>query len=384
MRFPVPSRLHNWSARLVISCLAATVFLPGAMLDAHEIGTTRVSVAFRQSASYEIEIITDAAALVEKLQALSGVPPQSDQAGENASLHSAAVLQMLLKNYDQVFRRRVAAAFDGAAVWPSIDYAVSGTATATSSPVAAIKLTGAVPQGARHFEWTYSWTFATYSLTVATDGDTQTTEWLEGGQRSTPIPLSALRKAPRNRAAIAVQYLALGFTHIIPKGLDHMLFVLGIFLLGRGLRQILGQVSAFTIAHSITLSLSVYGIVSVSPKVVEPLIAVSIAYVAIENIFISELRPWRVALVFAFGLLHGMGFAGVLKELGLPRSEFVTALVTFNLGVEAGQLTVIGAAFLLVGWYCGSRQWYRRLVVVPASVLIACVALYWTVERLSL
>jgi hydrogenase/urease accessory protein HupE len=276
------------------------------------------------------------------------------------------------------------AAFDGAAVRPSIDYAVSGTATATSSPVAAIKLSGAVPQGARQFEWTYSWTFATYSLTVATDGDTQMTEWLEGGQRSAPISLSAGSKFPPNRVAIALQYLALGFTHIVPKGLDHMLFVLGIFLLSRRLRQILGQVSAFTIAHSITLALSVYGLVSVSPKVVEPLIAVSIAYVAIENIFMSELKPWRIALVFAFGLLHGMGFAGALKELGLPRSEFVTALVTFNLGVEAGQLAVIGSAFLLVGWYCGSRMWYRRFVVVPASVLIAITAVYWTFQRLSL
>src|SRR4030095_9593439 len=162
------------------------------------------------------------------------------------------------------------------------------------------------------------------------------------------------------------------------------LFVLGIFLLGRRFRQVFAQISAFTIAHSITLALSVYGIVSVSPSVVEPLIAVSIAYVAIENIFLSDLKPWRVARVFAFGLLHGMGFAGALKELGLPRSEFVTALVTFNLGVEAGQLAVIGAAFLLVGWYCGSRQWYRRVVVMPASVLIACTAVYWTFERLSL
>src|SRR2546425_1895072 len=143
-------------------------------------------------------------------------------------------------------------------------------------------------------------------------------------------------KPPPSRASIALQFLALGFTHIVPKGLDHMLFVLGIFLLGRRLRQVLAQVSAFTIAHSITLALSVYGIVSVSPSVVEPLIAVSIAYVAIENIFMTELKPWRLALVFAFGLLHGMGFAGALKELGLPRSEFVLALATFNVGVEAG------------------------------------------------
>jgi hypothetical protein len=113
------------------------------------------------------------------------------------------------------------------------------------------------------------------------------------------------------------------------------------------------------------------------------MIAISIAYVAIENIFLTELKSWRIALVFAFGLLHGMGFAGALKELGLPRSEFLTALLTFNIGVEAGQLTVIGAAFLLVGWYCARRDWYRSRIVVPASAMIACTAIYWTVQRLS-
>ena len=163
-----------------------------------------------------------------------------------------------------------------------------------------------------------------------------------------------------------------------------MLFVLGIYLLSGRARTVLLQVSAFTVAHSITLGLSMYGVLAVSPRIVEPLIAVSIAYVALENVFLSELKAWRVALVFAFGLLHGMGFAGALRELGLPRSEFVTALVTFNVGVEAGQLSVIGAAFLLVGWHCANRTWYRSRIVVPASSLIACTAVYWTVERLSL
>jgi len=181
----------------------------------------------------------------------------------------------------------------------------------------------------------------------------------------------------------AWRYFTLGFTHILPHGLDHMLFVLGIYLLSGRARSVLCQVSAFTVAHSITLGLSMYGVVAVSPRIVEPLIALSIAYVAIENIFLSELKSWRVALVFAFGLLHGMGFAGALQELGLPRSEFVTALVTFNVGVEAGQLAVIAAAFLFVGRHCADRSWYRSRVVVPASLLIACTAVYWTIERLS-
>src|SRR5206468_4523625 len=105
----------------------------------------------------------------------------------------------------------------------------------------------------RRLAWSYSWTFATYSLTVRKDGQ-ETTEWLEGGQTSTPILLESPNR-PLSRATIALRYLALGFTHIVPKGLDHMLFVLGIFLLSRRFRQVLAQVSAFTIAHSITLAL---------------------------------------------------------------------------------------------------------------------------------
>ena len=356
-----------------ISCAIGLVILSSVVCHAHEIGTTRVTAVFRQASSYEIEVVTDAAALVEKLTTLSGEPIQSGL--------DAAALRKQLQAHDELFRRRFALTFDGSVVQPKIDYAVTGIATATSSPVATIRMIGGLPAGAKQFTWMYSWTFATYSLTVRETG-AETTEWLDGGQMSTPMSLALSAHAP-NRLATGFRYLALGFTHIVPNGLDHMLFVLGIFLLSRRLREVLAQVSAFTIAHSITLALSVYGIVSVSPAVVEPLIAVSIAYVAIENIFMSALRPWRVALVFAFGLLHGMGFAGALKDLGLPRSEFVVALATFNVGVEAGQLAVIGAAFLLVGWYCGRRHWYRRLVVVPASVLIACMAVYWTVQRLS-
>ena len=112
--------------------------------------------------------------------------------------------------------------------------------------------------------------------------------------------------------------------HILPKGLDHILFVLGIFLLSPRWKTMLLQVTAFTVAHSITLGLSIYGIVSLPSRIVEPLIALSIAYVAIENLLTRELKPWRLALVFMFGLLHGLGFAGVLRELGLPREEFLT------------------------------------------------------------
>jgi hydrogenase/urease accessory protein HupE len=183
---------------------------------------------------------------------------------------------------------------------------------------------------------------------------------------------------------VALDYLVLGFEHIVPLGLDHILFVLGIYLLSLHWRPLLAQVTAFTIAHSITLGLSLYGYISLPATVVEPLIALSIVYVALENIVTRELKPWRVFVVFGFGLLHGMGFAGVLLELGLPRSEFLTALITFNVGVELGQLTVIGGAFLAVGLWFRHHAWYRPGIVIPASAAISAIGAWWTVERIFL
>lgn len=183
-----------------------------------------------------------------------------------------------------------------------------------------------------------------------------------------------------HKAEVAVDYLVLGFEHILPKGLDHILFVLALFFLSTKFRPLLWQVTAFTAAHSVTLALSSYGVISLPSSVVEPLIAVSIALVAIENIFTTQLRPWRPLVVFVFGLLHGLGFASVLMEIGLPGADFLTALITFNVGVELGQLAVIGLAFLCVGWF-QENAWYRPRVVVPASLVIAIVGVYWTVER---
>jgi hydrogenase/urease accessory protein HupE len=292
-------------------------------------------------------------------------------------------LQTLIVGFDQKFRQRVKITFDEAAVRPEISYSVVPPIDTTSAAAATIHLTGQIPVDAKNFTWTFGWTFASYALTVRSDASQNpATQWLEGGDTSPRIALAEVAPPP-TRLSTAWRYLRLGYTHIVPLGLDHMLFVLGIYLLSRKARTVLLQVSAFTVAHSITLGLSMYGIVTVAPRIVEPMIAISIAYVAIENIFLSELKTWRIALVFGFGLLHGLGFAGALKELGLPRSEFVTALLTFNVGVEAGQLSVIGAAFLLVGWHCAHRDWYRNRVVVPASAAIACTAVYWVIQRLS-
>lgn len=177
------------------------------------------------------------------------------------------------------------------------------------------------------------------------------------------------------------QFVELGFTHILPKGLDHILFVLGLFLLSPKLKPLLWQVTAFTLAHSITLALAVLGIFALPGRVVEPIIALSIAVVAIENLFRSEVSPWRWAAVFGFGLIHGMGFAGVLSEVGLPREQLGTALLAFNVGVELGQLAVIALAFAATKW-CADRAWYGPWVRRPACLLIALAGVVWAVERL--
>lgn len=357
------------------------LFLCGPTLCAHEIGRTRVAVLLQDGRTYRVEIVTDATALAEKLEASTGATLPYNMRPSNMS---APALQSLLVNFDPRFRQRIKLSFDGVEVHPASTYSVEPPIDSASAAAATIRLTGEIPPNARQLTWMFGWTFASYAITTRRSAtENPATQWLEGGDTSAPIPVNA--SAPQiDRLGTAIRYLALGFTHIVPYGFDHVLFVLGIYMLSRRTRAVLVQVSAFTIAHSITLGLSMYGIVAVSPRVVEPMIALSIAYVAVENTVLSELKSWRVGLVFAFGLLHGLGFAGALKELGLPRSEFLTALLTFNVGVEAGQLSVIGTAFLLVGWHFSNRDWYRKRVVVPASVLIACTAVYWTLQRLSL
>ncbi len=181
---------------------------------------------------------------------------------------------------------------------------------------------------------------------------------------------------------VIILYLELGFTHILPKGLDHILFVIALFLASSRLRDLVWQVSAFTVAHTITLALAILDVVSVPASIVEPLIALSIAFVAIENMVFRDMTRWRPAVVFLFGLFHGLGFAGVLGELGLPEGDLLAALFSFNIGVELGQLTIIGALWLVLHRFA-DEAWYRH-VRLGGSGLIALMALWWTIERVFL
>ncbi len=179
-------------------------------------------------------------------------------------------------------------------------------------------------------------------------------------------------------------YLKLGYHHILPLGTDHILFVLSLFMLSPKLKPLLWQATAFTIAHSITLGLAMYHVISPPANIVEPLIALSILYVSLENIFSPRLKASRIGIVFLFGLVHGMGFAGALGKLGLPQNAYLLSLVMFNVGVELGQLTIILLAYFMLGKWFGKKPYYRKFVVIPISIVIAIIAAIWTVQRILL
>ncbi len=250
-----------------------------------------------------------------------------------------------------------------------------------------------LPEGVSAIEVT--WPEGAGDLVVRQQGvDEPYTGLIDGGGTSGPISLAGGDAATGWQAFGT--YIPVGFDHILPKGLDHILFVLGLFFLSTQLGPLLWQVSAFTLAHTVTLALGALGHVSVPGSIVEPLIAASIVYVAVENIFSRGLTPWRPAVVFGFGLLHGLGFASVLGEFGLPEGQFIPALIGFNVGVELGQLAVIAMAATALWLGCRAAVAARltgveelvaeypvmfRAWSMTGSLIIAGIAVYWVIER---
>ena len=364
-------RRHRWLAG--VAAAAVVWGASGQVVRTHELELTEVHVTFSSDGTFHIEVMNDPGWLLMRVEPFSGLglsgrldPPARDRR---------------LAEMEPTFAEWVHLYFDGERAATSATYlppAEDGPTAPDGTALGVMRLDGRVPPGAGAFSFAYGLIMDPYPLLIRDGSDEVITYWNVGEYETEPMLLGEL--TPPTRWQVVGTYLRLGFTHIVPKGLDHILFVIGIFLLGTRLTPMLAQVTTFTVAHTITLGLTMFGVLSLPARVVEPLIALSIAYVAIENIVTSELKPWRLALVFGFGLLHGMGFAGVLAELGLPRGEFATALMSFNLGVEGGQLAVIAGLFAALGW-ARHAPWYRRAAVVPLSLGIAAVGVYWTVTR---
>ena len=212
-----------------------------------------------------------------------------------------------------------------------------------------------------------------HPLITVSQGEVYSLAFIDGAEKTAPVVV--------DHGSSFFNWLKQGFLHVIPAGLDHILFILGIFLLSPKLKPLLTQSLVFTLAHSITLGLTVAGKIPFHGNIIEPLIALSIAYVAIENLFIKELKPWRLGLIFALGLLHGMGFGSVMSKLPMDPSQLVVPVIGFNLGVEAAQVSILLIALGVTVWWNEKKeyQWLR----IAASLAIAVTGLVWTVQRIA-
>lgn len=258
--------------------------------------------------------------------------------------------------------------------------------------ISLIRVEGVVPTTAQSLTWYYPSRFGDNAVRVRQVDEVNEKwhwspwQWLKNDEVSKPFSLTEVF-TQQTFFQVVTTYLVSGFEHILPKGLDHILFILGIFLLSIRMKPLLWQVTMFTVAHTITLGLSMNGVINLPANIVEPLIALSIAYIGIENIVTPKLHKSRLLIVFIFGLLHGLGFASVLSDFGMPENDFAAALISFNVGVEIAQVAIIFLAYFFIAHLLrkqlANEQQYRMIVVIPGSLLIAITGLYWTYDRVQ-
>jgi len=358
----------------------ALIALGAAPLLAHPTASSFVVVTISPTRTATIDITTDARSLVAKLEALGG--EGHAQAVRTPSDHRARLAQLT-----EVLTRHVGLLADSVAVALTPGVIAGQEAANPGDERVRVTLVASLPNTARTVRWRSSLFLDSYPVLIRAGHPSDSTdvdayEWLNGSQQSRDYSLSELDA----RGSSLVRFgrtVALGFTHILPGGLDHVLFVVGLFLLAGGTRALLLQITAFTVAHSVTLALAAMGFVPVPGAIVEPLIALSIAYVAIENLVTTSLSRWRLAVVFAFGLLHGLGFAGAFRELGVGASDLPLTLVGFNVGVELGQIAVVVLAAVVVRLIPIPSDRRRQWITVPASVAIAAMGIFWAFQRVA-
>ena len=379
----------------LVSMLCVFTFLSGAR--AHEVRPAVADVTLSQD-RIDLQIRLSAEALVAGIN-LEGLAdtneaPEAEEYDALRALPDAEFGERLRAAWGDLQQsvivdaggERVPLMLDSVAVEPQSDLELPRDTI--------LQLSGALP--ANGADVTVGWIAANGPIIVRQTGggDDAYAGFLDNGALSEALP--RVGAATEAGWSVFVRYIAVGFDHIIPKGLDHILFVLGLFFLSMRMRPLITQVTVFTVAHTITLALASLQVVTVPASIVEPLIALSIVYVAVENIFAKGINWWRPVIIFGFGLLHGLGFASVLGEFGLAPGRFVAGLIGFNIGVEIGQLAVIGLAALLLWLAVRAAQMADlqdeemrvrdpdimfRAVSICGSILIAIIGAYWAFER---
>ncbi len=373
--------IRRWLKRLLLSVIGIFALVWSSV--AHEVQPAIADLSFLQDSKYSISILLNLEAVIAGIEPDNDDTSQSENAPEYDRMRalSAEELETVFADFSPEFLAGLRLEADGLPLEARIQSVeIPETGDIDLARESTLTIVGDLPPGAETFTWGWVFQFGSSVIRIAGEEDNEAySAYIVEGQLSDPLPITGSRA--RGFFDTVVNYIGVGYIHIIPRGIDHILFVVGLFLLSTRLRPLLWQITAFTLAHTISLALGITGLVVASPALVEPLIALSIVYVSVENIFTQKLTRWRPFVVFAFGLLHGLGFAGVLSEIGLPANQFVVGLISFNIGVELGQLSVIAVCFLVVGFWFSKTSWYHKFIVIPASLAIGAIAIWWFIER---
>ena len=351
---------------------------------AHEIRPTIVNITLEEQQHYRIDIQLNLEALIAQISPQHQDTDEAENAGNYNALRllSSNDLKQKFQQFENTLLQGISlTANDKEQTLKVIKLNIPDIGDTDLARDSNIILTGQLPQNTQQIQWRWSEKFGANVVRISSANNPDLyTAYLQKGNSSDTVLIDNNTTAQSN-IEIFTNYVTIGFQHILPKGLDHILFVIGLFLLSIKMRPLLLQITSFTLAHSITLALGMMGVIQIPSSIVEPLIAASIVYVCIENIYSDKLNIWRPFIVFCFGLLHGLGFSSVLAEIGLSSQHFVTGLIAFNVGVELGQLTIIGLCFLAVGLWFRHKPWYRRRISIPISAVIAVIGTYWFIER---
>ena len=365
---------HVATLVVVVASLVAPASARGAPVTAHDSEHTRVWVDFRRDRTFQIDVLGDPVWFLDRLDRLTGLPLAGPLEGEARNRRMVEL--------EGIFSEWVWLFFDGKRLEVQAEYIPADPTRVVNPdwpPLATMRLRGTVPEGASAFSFAYGLVMDDYPMRMEGSDGKPIVHWVKGDLESPRFQVADI--TPPSRWMVITDYLGLGFLHVLPNAADQILFVIGVCLLGTTLRPTVAQASTFAVAQTLTLGLTIFGILTLRSAIIGPMIALSVAYVAAENLFTSELKPWRLGLVFAFGLVQGVGFAIVLSRLGLPSSSRTAAALGFNLGIVLAQIVVIGLTLGATGWM-RPREWYRRRTVVPVSLLIAGIGVYWTVTRM--
>jgi len=386
--FLLARKITALHVQLLLLCL---IIQPWQIIQADIVKPALIEISVYKRGQVNIELRTSIEALMTGINGQYKRTQDAPQAEEYDVLRklSAQQLGQSFTSFQSKLLEQIWIQFDGKKVKLNIGKIDIPPTGYTKVPrISTINITGKIPTFASNIQVYYPIAFGDSALRIRqvdqVDEQWHWSEWqwIRSDEASQVFSLAEIY-AKRPKWQIISHYITLGYQHILPKGLDHILFILGLFLLSIKFKPLISQITLFTLAHTLTLGLAIAGYIELPARIVEPLIALSIAYVGIENIFTEKLHKSRSLLVFCFGLLHGLGFASVLADFGMPDNAFISALISFNVGVELGQLSIILMAFLSVGWWFGNKPYYHQRIVIPSSAIIAILGLIWFFERLS-